>query len=560
MTDVNAAIEKNKKEAARAPPGLKAKLLKHAALMESELAEPPPEDEEDEPASAPAASSPPAKALPTHESLMQNEVYSYCYSELLELKDAFMYLRDLGENERMEAVMKKAEACQGIVNRFKAGEVSSSYVAPLIPQDLLGVGEQERLAKLEEISSKMQETFSQYKDKAVAALRMGDKAAAVQHKGKMQRFEKFVKIVAELRLNPWQPLPILTNEETRVEEPVSNPEIGENDLIIILGEATGFAEGEYYYAVCALPLNSPAVYNFTTKQVRDVTKNGFNHIEKVVLDPRVYPSLERRRLNIEVFQHRTLRSDASLGSTVVKLTDLAAHCTVEGKFPLGRGGPTVKVILQVRKALKANEVKTVAYQELVITKIPPPFKKADGSYFAERQAPPVQERQAPPVQQRQPMVEEEKKTVARPQQPAGAPQQPVAGVQQGAAAPAALLPEELKDPTVLNNLNSFEVLEAEKERLTQLISQARDRDENPAPLIAKQREVLKKLTLIQVQVDQGRITMEEYTKVLNESVAHDIELAKYFKAQGDEARLRLVVERVKLMRKELAEIASAPPA
>jgi len=533
VEDMNATIAKYKSLAPKSPPPLKAKLLKHIQLMESELTEPPPEEEEE--AAAPQASKPSAL---THEALMQKEVYNYCYGELMELMEAFTYLKDTGMTGQMEAVMRKAEQCQKVVDRFKAGEEPTNYVAPLLPEDMVGMSEPARVQNLEQIISLMQASSNAYKEKALAAIKAGDKPTAVQHKAKMQRFEKMANLAAEMRLNPWQPLPILVQEELKVVETVINPEIAENELLIIIADATGFSDSDSFYCIGQLALANSQNYNFTTRPVQRVNQHGFSHTEKVSLDIKQMPSLDRRRLTIAIWQHRSVWSDVSLGTVTVKLVNLGAKCTVEGKEALARGGPTVKVVLKIRKALKVQETRTISQHETVITSIPPPFKKADGSLFSPSRAP--LQPSVPSASRPSPMQEESKL---------------VPGAPKPAPAASNLAPEELKDPNILSNLNSFEVLEAEKGRLTGLIGQAREKGANPAALQAKQREVMKKQAMIQVQVDNGVISPDAYQKVLNESIQHDMQLAGYFKGQGDAERLRMVVDRVKTMKKELAEMA-----
>lgn len=539
MEDINAAVSKYKSLAPKSPPPLKSKLLKHIQLMESELTEPPAEEEEEDP--APQASRPAVPML-THEVLMQKEVYSYCYGELLELKEAFMYLKESGLSGQMEAVMRKAEQCQKVVDRFKAGEEPTNYVAPLLPEDLIGMPEPTRLQNLEQIISRMQASQASYKEKALAAIKAGDKATAVQLKGKMQRFEKMANLAADMRLNPWQPLPILVQEELKVTEMVTNEELTENEFLIVLADATGFSDSDSFYCIGQLALANSQNYSFTSRAIQRVNQHGFSHSEKVTLDPKQMPSLDRRRLTIEVWQHRTVWSDVSMGNFVVKLTDLGAKCTVESKQALARGGPTVKVVLKVKKALKAQETRTIIQHETVIGSIPPPFKKADGSLFTPSRLPSQPAAQSPAVPRPSPIPEESKS---------------VPSASKPAPAGSNLIPEELKDPNILNNLNSFEVLEAEKSRLMGLIGQARERGADPAPLQARQREVMKKQVMIQAQVENGVITPEAYQRVLNESIQHDMQLAVYFKGQGDAERLRIVVERVKTMKKELAEMQAA---
>lgn len=68
---------------------------------------------------------------------------------------------------------------------------------------------------------------------------------------------------------------------------------------------------------------------------------------------------------------------------------------------------------------------------------------------------------------------------------------------------------------------------------------------------------MKKKTIIESQVSSGIISPELYKQVLENQVRHDMVLAKYFKEAGDKQRLQTVVDRVKLMKKELTEIDEA---
>ena len=64
------------------------------------------------------------------------------------------------------------------------------------------------------------------------------------------------------------------------------------------------------------------------------------------------------------------------------------------------------------------------------------------------------------------------------------------------AVPASLSPQEISNPGIIDNLNSYEVLEYEMERLNKVIIEMRSSGKDPGALVNHQREVMKKKMII----------------------------------------------------------------
>ena len=114
--------------------------------------------------------------------------------------------------------------------------------------------------------------------------------------------------------------------------------------------------------------------------------------------------------------------------------------------------------------------------------------------------------------------------------------------------------DEMENPNVIRNLVSFEVLELEIERLKGVIVQLRTNGNNADRIINIQRELMKNKAIIEAQVSNGVISPLQYKEVLENQVQHDLRLAQFYKEKGKKEHLAMVVNRVKIMKKEIEEL------
>ena len=489
------------------------KTAKHVQLMQQELEEDE-EDEEDEE----TLEQPQDQTLSIHEHLMQtNFRYRKHYEVFEELKEAFNYLKGIGARERCEKVLQKTEKVHRNIEEFKSGNQPSEEFLPLTPEDITGMSEAQRKQSIAKLQKFCLQKAAEAKEKALEALKTKDTDSAKVFKKEMLDYEKQAKQLEESMQNPWQIPPKVGVKSALRAVAAINEEVPEGVLEVYFGKCEGLKDSEQYFVEYSLTGASDKVYKGRTTAVKKLNQKGFKEFLRVQLDPKTYSSLYRRRMNFEVFESHTIRSNKSKAKATIKLEQLGNTCSYQLTVPFSRKGPNLELVLKVRKAFVKNEVKQVTENVEYVESLVPAFKELE-----------KQQSKQPEKKSKEDSKEE--------------------------VNPRNFSKQELEDPNCIENLNSYEVLEAQIENLKQAIIACRSNGKDPGSLLNKQREVMKKMSIIETQTENGMITPEQYKEVLNNQIQHDVELAKYFKQQKQQAKLQVVVNRVKTMKKELAEL------
>jgi hypothetical protein len=537
VENIQQKIEENKKIVEKANREVRARLMKHIELMEAELADIPDEEEEEE--EEEEGEQEEEKIAPqkqpteiSHEELYEtNLMYRDIGNLYDEYKRGFLYLRQLGETTLCNNLIEKAETLGKILSDMRRGKEPSGKINPLMPSDITGMTESERLKRLEELIEYTTKQHEEAKQQALACLKQKDKEGAVAKKREMLSHEKKLKELEDAKKNPWQLPPRVNVKKLSRREEVMNSDLGPTTIELGYGKAEGLKNDDSYYIQYGLTLHAGQNIERKLAVKKHVLTEGFGYLEKFNLDAKSFASLDKRRINIEIFEKRMIRSDKSIGNINLKLADCANKCNLNFKLPISKSsGIYLNMTLRLHKALKVKEYHEVPYEETTIEEMPPSFKDASGQAIVPKSNLP-----------------EETKEPKR-----GAPSP--AGPKQATEASADLSPAEITDPSILDNLNSYEVLSMEIERLTELINKLRSDGKNVTPLINRQRDVMRKKAIIETQVGNGMISPEQYKEVLENQISHDMQLAKYFKDNGDRAKLELVIKRVQIMKKEVSEL------
>ena len=451
-----------------------------------------------------------------------------------EYKRGFLYLRQLGETTLCNNLVEKAEILGKILSDMRRGKESSVKINPLMPSDITGMTESERLKRLEELIEYTHKQHEEAKQQALVCLKQKDKEGAVTKKREMLGHEKKLKELEDAKKNPWQLPPRVNVKKLSRREEVMNSDLGPTTIELGFGKAEGLKNDYSYYIQYSFALHAGQNIERKLAVKKHVLTEGFGYLEKFNLDAKSFASLEKRRINIEIFEKRMIRSDKSKGNINFKLADCANKCNLSSKIPISKtSGIYINMTLRLHKALKVKEYHEVPYEETTIEEMHPPFNDASGHAIVPKSNFP-----------------EETKEPAR-RAPSNASS---AGPKPSSEASADLSPAEILDPSILENLNSYEVLSLEIERLTEMINKLRSDGKNVTPLINRQRDVMRKKAIIETQVGNGMISPEQYKEVLENQISHDMELAKYFKDKGDRAKLELVLKRVQAMKKEVSEL------
>ena len=464
------------------------------------------------------------ETLVDHQELMHNIKYKIVYESFEEGKEAFNYLKNLGKDEMCAGLMAKLEKWQEVIKIYRTGKEPKAEIKPLGPQDITGLPEVERKARLRKLMEFCTVQIAKYKDLAIEALRLKDKDQAISYKREMLGYENKVKRLEDALKNPWQIPPEVSVKTVTKTIPQLNEDLEPGMLEISYGKATGFSDKEYYLITYSLVAGD--TLSGGTEKLSKICEKGVNHTFTIKIDQRNYGSLFKKHVIFEVFEYHRLRSNKSIGTCNVKLEGLAKQCTVKALLLLARKGPQIELTFRINKSLTVPETKQVVEKVEYVEDLCVPFKNPEGR-LVHSSAP-----HAPAAEERKVVAEETK--------------------EEGNFDDIAQ--DEYENPNVIRNLISFEVLEVEIERLKKIIIDTRSNGNNADKIMNFQRELMKNKSIIEAQVGNGVITPQQYKEVLQNQVQHDIRLAQFYKQRGKKEHLLTVVNRVKIMKKEIEEL------
>jgi hypothetical protein len=538
------------------PAGLKATYQQHIKLMEDELSQQDNEDESDEEEGQ--APPPPAKEqgraqlvqeVPeiSHETLIgSNSTYRELYETMEELKLAINYLKDLGHLEPIEGLLTKAERLHKQLSCIRRAQPFTLDLVSLLPSDITGMTETERRQRAVQLAEKAGQLEEEFKQAALDALKAKDRDNAARQKSLMLQYQQLQKDLIGSQQNPWQLLPTLVQEQRVERKEKLNEDVREGVLEVTVGKMDGASDSDELYVYLHLGLSKNLTLRGSTKQTKQAKTRGFNYTHCFEVDAKEWGMLDRRRLTLELYKHRWVRSDKLLGNGVVKLSDLCSTCSVQTSAPIGgRKGPGLEITLRVRRAFKANELVEVKSYTDTIRPMPPPFKQVNGSLAYHRRP--------------EPQVSQASLSVSQPNMSAHTMSQParpvsLAVAEESKVAVAKMTDAQLADLYPLDDIYCVGVLEQEVVRISALIKEKRNQGENVADFQRQQQQTIRKKELLKGQIENGVVTVSQYLQALEGQNAGDMERAKAFKTRGDTAAFGVVMQRLKMTQKEIAEI------
>lgn len=502
---------------------------KHIELMEKELNEMEEMAEEEEEEAVVEEPKPVEVKAPEpmidHELLMQNIKYRLIYESFEEGKEAFKYLKGLGKEDLSHKLMEKLEKWQEVIQSYRSGKQPKIEVKPFSSQDITGCSEVKRRERLQELIEFSTGQVVKFKELALSALRQKDKEQAVVYKKEMLGYEQKVKQLEGAMTNPWQIPPEVTIKSFVKTVPQVNEDVEPGVLEVTYGKAAGFSDGEDYLITYSLVAGD--TLSGTTERFSKICEKGVNHTFTIKIDPKNFNSLFKKHMIFEVFEYHRIRSNKSQGTSNIKLEGLSKQCTFKTLLQLSRKGPQIDLTFRIHKSLSVPEVKQVVEKLQHVEDLCTPFKSIEGKIIKSGLV-------------RTSVIEESKAEEVKSDTNFDDIGQ-----------------DEFDNPNVIRNLISFEVLEIEIERLKKIIIETRSNGNNADKIMNFQRELMKNKSIIEAQVGSGVISPEQYKEVLEGQVQHDMKLAQFYKEKGKREHLLTVVNRVKIMKKEIEELNSS---
>ena len=112
--------------------------------------------------------------------------------------------------------------------------------------------------------------------------------------------------------------------------------------------------------------------------------------------------------------------------------------------------------------------------------------------------------------------------------------------------------EELEDVDFIDNLNTRKVLEIKIKEIIEKIKMKEGK--TPIELVQKKINMMNKKQTLEKGFEDGTITPKEYIDLMKKSLEHDQLLAIYMKQNNEYEKMNIVIERIELIKQEMAEI------
>lgn len=247
----------------------------------------------------------------------------------------------------------------------------------------------------------------------------------------------------------------------------------------------------------------------------------------------------RKKARLEIFQSAGLfgMSKKSLGVAVIAFTELGSHCTISGVYPLQesdkRGAKnvcgTISVSFMIRRPLMGTETIETTKQTLVVGEWP---QLDEFMHTAPSQHPPVTTKVST--------------SPTNAQIPSSSPTS-VSNLIDGVE----LSSKEISDPFNIDFLVSNDVIENEIS-LCESNASSSSVDETDVLVLSTRALLLKtKLYNLQKQVEDEKLTIEEYMEIVRNRLSRDKALCKYFILLKDVKSASRLKRRIDIMVEEL---------
>lgn len=261
---------------------------------------------------------------------------------------------------------------------------------------------------------------------------------------------------------------------------------------------------------------------------------------------------------IIVSWYKAFQSDLK-GSAEVKLNVLNSKSEVSGNYDIkllsNRCVPKLEVMLKIRTPFVDKEYDIKIKKSLQVNKILPAFK-GDGSEIKTEPSPisknVIKEQPKQPQPQPQPQPKPSQKPTQHQHQIINDNNTTSKEKEPIAIDKSQFSSDELKNPDVIDNLNTMEVLTFKEKQLNEKIAKIEGR--TPKELRDQLVKVKCKKKILEDQLGEGALTPESYIEIINKQHQHDKALHDYFEHENDKEKSSMVASRLTLLKKEMNDM------
>ena len=483
---------------------------------------------------------------------------------LNEYRDAIDYFVRIDKLDSIEECKNRARQLDQAIKALSKGEEIDEFSLPLnvTPDFICGMTRQERAKKFTEIvkyyllrEKEQKRLLSVQKNKYTQMKPSVIKKHGKEFKRVLDGFVKEGKRCEELKnklkqyaLNPWMPVPLFEKkEEDELIENI-NEDVPENNVLVQISkvEANGMKFGDMVSIVI------PGSINEMIPLTNSNDTLIYNH--PIAFDKADMKHVPKKTIEIKVYQ-KGCCSTKQIGDTKVSLVPLSDHatltseCTLSSPLAGGKGEnliePKVTVTAKVNKGINSSEYITKTKEYMDITKFYPAFKEVKISQLQKE------------VKQKTMLIKEKPIPVKPKTQPALVEMQ-VKNEEEISTSTAATKidknefdPAELVDPDQIDKMIAISVLQNKVAQIEEETKKIEGR--TPKPLRDKLMKFRVKKKSIEEACGQGQISPQEYLNKIKETLEHDKKLMLYFKQNNENDKAKIMMNRVKLITKEISE-------
>eukprot|EP00727_Mastigamoeba_balamuthi_P014666 m51a1_g9825 hypothetical protein (719) ;mRNA; f:1910375-1912950 len=518
--------------------------------------------------------------------------------------------RAIEEEKRLAVECKRKNDTTGArahLAEYHRLQTLAPAVPAAAPVSSAAASEEHRREAFDAVEHSWRERAEQLKRDAVAAKAAGDRVRAVELYRECKLVVADLEALQRARADPAVPAPAFRAAESVARVERVNEGVMPNELEVVVVRAMGLVVpghsklSPYVYGEVRL-LDSDAQTRLQTRTAAGDSNPRYDESFRVPIQRcrALLRLAERRKLALDVYHKRSLLGSLHVGHCEVPLEPLLRSSEARQVVPVLKpgsrrpiaDGATLEVVLRLREPLACKDVQEVRHQYLVLTSpvpgcghsplsqaacasagaaapaptaaaaaaVPPPAKRPASAAVATAAAAVAAGRSAPatPTAGKRPAaVSPGPAPAAAARRPASADVKPktaaaAAAAAAGGAAPvaagAAGATEEERDRLVVeaNNadrLVSNDVLDWELARKVP--------GEDAAEAASRRQMIEAKQTVLVVQVQTGRITMDQYLASLRKACEDEALLARRLAAAGLAAEQRVCLQRIEIMKKEI---------
>eukprot|EP00698_Gefionella_okellyi_P008239 TRINITY_DN2033_c0_g1_i2.p1 TRINITY_DN2033_c0_g1~~TRINITY_DN2033_c0_g1_i2.p1 ORF type:complete len:677 (-),score=173.32 TRINITY_DN2033_c0_g1_i2:26-2056(-) len=469
-------------------------------------------------------------------------------------------------------------------NTQAAAATPAAVVVPTVVAPSAPVSREQQYAVIEQELNKRLKVCS---ERATHAELLGSLTAAEQWREQERKVQHQLQMLTTGRASGYEPLFQFHRSTRKYELAFPDVQSSELQVSIVRGVDLPCAPGcstldSYIEMEFPFP-NSDSPQKLCTAKVKNSQSPLYNFVGKVAIlrNKSLSAFLKRGKIRFELFHYRFLQSDVSIGKAEIPLADLLTKCEIKSvlEFTLNRKGTGGKLEVRLRLRTPIDGQQLVEeheqYLELIGVKPVDPKAAAATQIAAQLPAAPAPSSVAAgavSVPTATPVTTSTATTAAvvtvtptsAQKQSSVAPATPTTPTNRPVSQSALPVPAGTEsfldveamqeDPWCIETMVSNNVLET---IITQLKAEIAATPNKAAQLQDHLDNAKLKLSMLEISVQSGKLTMEAYLESLRKKVVEDK------KAAMECARLKrmdwakLALSRVKIMEKEIQEVEAA---